>query len=109
MADKFDKPGKASPNPPGPKKGAAPSGTPSRFEQAQKLAQSRAGRKATPPGQFFQEAWAELKKTTWPDRNTLTKSTTVVLALVLATAIFVGVLDAALGRIMNPLFNVRVR
>ena len=107
MADKLNKAGK--PNPPGPKKGGAPA--PSRLAQAQKQAQamtSGSGRgKATPPKQFFEEAWVELKKTTWPTRDVLVKSTTVVLALVLATAIFVGIADTVLSRITTPLFNMR--
>lgn len=107
MADKLNKAGK--PNPPGPKKAAAPANT--RLEQAQKRAQamtSGSGRgKPTPPKQFFEEAWVELKKTTWPTREVLMKSTTVVLALVLATAIFVGIADTVLSRITTPLFNMR--
>lgn len=106
MADKLNKAGK--PNPPGPKKGAAAPN--SRLEQAQKRAQAMTsgnGRsKPTPPKQFFQEAWVELQKTTWPTREVLTKSTTVVLALVAATAVFVSVLDTILGRGAALLFNI---
>jgi preprotein translocase subunit SecE len=93
MADKPNKLGAGD----GPKKPGN-----SRLEQAQKMA---AGRKQVPPGQFFQEAWIELKKTTWPNRDTLAKSTTVVLALVLATAVYVGAIDFVLTKLTNPLFN----
>lgn len=104
MADKLTKSGK--PAPPGPKKGAAP--TNSRLEQAQKRAQAMtSGRgKATPPKQFLEEAWVELKKTTWPSREETYRSTIVVLALVVATGIFVFVADLILNRIADPLFNM---
>lgn len=104
MADKLTKSGK--PAPPGPKKGVAP--TNSRLEQAQKRAQAMtSGRgKATPPKQFLEEAWVELKKTTWPSREETYRSTIVVLALVVATGIFVFVADLILNRIADPLFNM---
>lgn len=91
--------------PAGPKKGpAAPNG---RMDEIQKRAQTMARRKPTDPGTFLREAWVELKKTSWPDRNTLIKSTTVVLALVVAVAIWVGGLDAILSRVIGPLFAPR--
>jgi len=73
--------------------------------EAQRRAQSMAKAQPTSPQQFFQEAWVELKKTSWPNRDVLTKSTSVVLALVLAVAIWVGVIDAALTKLAAPLFN----
>jgi preprotein translocase subunit SecE len=105
MADKFDKPSKVPASQNGPKKAAPASG--SRLEQAQKRAQAMAsgGRKPVSAATFFQEAWVELKKTTWPDKDTTTKSTIVVLGLVLATAVYVGGLDFILSKIMNPLFQ----
>jgi preprotein translocase subunit SecE len=95
-----DKPNKlVAGNPDGPKKPVN-----SRLEQAQKMASNR---KSVAPSQFFQEAWVELKKTTWPNKDTTAKSTTVVLGLVLATAIYVGVIDFVLTRLTSPLFNGR--
>ena len=76
-----------------------------RAAELQRRAQAMANRKPVSPQQFFQEALVELKKTTWPSRPVLTKSTTVVLALVLAVALWVGVLDAIFTRLLNPLFN----
>lgn len=76
-----------------------------RMDEVQRRAQQMANRPKTDPATFFREAWVELKKTTWPDRNVLVKSTTVVLALVVAVAIWVGGLDAILSRVMNPLFT----
>jgi preprotein translocase subunit SecE len=63
-----------------------------------------AGRNRTPTGQFFKEVWSELKKTTWPNRDTLTKSTYVVLAFIGATGVWVFVIDTLLGKIAQPLF-----
>lgn len=96
---------KNQPAPPGPRK-AQPAAD-GRMSDIQKRAQAMANRKPVPPKQFFQEAWTELKKTSWPSREVLIKSTTVVLALVIAVAIWVGVIDVVLTRISNPLFNAR--
>jgi len=100
MAKSYNAP---TPEPTGPKK-TAPTGS-SPLAQAQRRAQTMASRKPTDPAQFFREAWVELKKTTWPNREVLTKSTTVVLALVLAVAIWVGGLDYLLSQVSTPLFT----
>jgi preprotein translocase SecE subunit len=62
---------------------------------------------ATPEqvGQFIKETIGELKKTTWPDQNTLVKSTGIVLAFILLTAVWVGILDFILTRVTAPLFG----
>ncbi len=104
MADTSQSPKKGQPAPAGPKKAAPTSG---RMDDIQKRAQTMASRKAVDPGTFFREAWVELKKTSWPNRNVLTKSTTVVLALVVAVAVWVGGLDAILSHILRPLFAPR--
>ena len=70
----------------------------------QRRAQAIANRKPVSPRQFFEEAWVELKKTTWPDRETLVKSTSVVLALVLAVAIWTGAVDFIFTKIGNAVF-----
>jgi preprotein translocase subunit SecE len=77
----------------------------SRSAEIQRRAQMMAKRKPVSPQQFFQEAWVELKKTTWPTRAELTKSTSVVLALVAAVGVWVGVLDILFSRLLNPIFN----
>ncbi len=78
-----------------------------RMEEVQRRAQAMANRKPVAPKQFFEEAWIELKKTSWPSRPVLFKSTTVVLALVLAVAIWVGALDSLFTQIMGRLFNLK--
>lgn len=97
---------------PGPKKGGkpapaarAPEPPNPRLAEAQRRAQMMAKRPQTPPQQFLQEAWVELKKTSWPPRDVLIKSTSVVLALVVAVALWVGVLDSVLRPITAWLFS----
>lgn len=81
----------AKPAAPGPTKPGAPA--PARLSDVQRRAQQMANKPQVSPAQFFQEAWVELKKTTWPNRDVLTKSTSVVLALVATVAIWVGSLN----------------
>ncbi len=107
MAETYKTP---DPKPTGPKKGT-PAGKPAApartgiTAEAQRRAQSMAKAQPASPQQFFQEAWVELKKTSWPNRDVLTKSTSVVLAFVLAVAIWVGGIDALLTHLAAPLFN----
>ena len=93
---------------PGPKKSApakpAPAAPPARLSDVQRRAQQMANRPQVSPAQFFQEAWVELKKTSWPNRDVLTKSTSVVLALVAAVAIWVGGVDFVMNKIAYALF-----
>ncbi|HAH85919.1 MAG TPA: preprotein translocase subunit SecE [Armatimonadetes bacterium] len=44
-------------------------------------------------GKFLRETWIELKKTSWPNRDELQKSTLLVLAAVTAVTIWIGGLD----------------
>jgi len=43
--------------------------------------------------QFLIDTRSELRKTTWPDRNTLTKSVMIVLAFILAAAVWNVAID----------------
>jgi len=74
---------------------------------AQLQARATAARSKPPvsPQQFFQEAWVELKKTSWPSREVLTKSTSVVLAFVVAFAVWVGALQVVLGKVFGFLIG----
>ncbi len=109
MAKSYDN----NPNQPnlnGPKKSAPakPAGPAApanaRLSDVQRRAQQMANKPQASPAQFFQEAWVELKKTSWPNRDVLTKSTSVVLALVAAVAIWVGGIDALMNKIAYTLF-----
>ena len=72
-----------------------------RLAQLQARAAAAKSKPAVSPQQFFQEAWVELKKTSWPTREVLTKSTSVVLAFVVAVAVWVGVLQVILGKVFG--------
>ncbi len=93
--------------PGGPKKAApakpaaAPSG---RMSDVQRRAQQMAKKPQVSPAQFFQEAWVELKKTSWPNRDVLTKSTSVVLFLVATVAVWVGGLNYVLNIVTKSVF-----
>jgi preprotein translocase subunit SecE len=90
---------------PDPRNSNKPSDTNSRFAEIQKRAERMASKKRTRPKQFLEESWVELKKTTWPTREVLVKSTSVVLALVASVGIFVGGLDFILTRLTNSFFS----
>ena len=51
--------------------------------------------------QFLREAKFELKKVKWPTRKELLASTTMVIVLVLAIAIFLGLVDFILIKIIK--------
>jgi preprotein translocase subunit SecE len=81
-----------------------------RLAEAQRRAKALTGGAKAPrtAGEFvaglqqsLQDHWSELKKTTWPTQEVLTKSTTVVLALVVAVAIWVGAIDFTISRLEN--------
>jgi preprotein translocase SecE subunit len=65
------------------------------------------GRNRASAGQFFQEVWTELKKTTWPDRDTLAKSVYVVMAFIVTTGVWIFVISYVLGQVMAPLFRTK--
>jgi len=50
---------------------------------------------------YFQDAWSEVKKVTWPNRKELTSSTLTVLAVVVIFAVFLGVIDLLLTTIIG--------
>lgn len=77
---------------------------PAKMSDIQKRAEAMANRKPVAPGQFFKEAWVELQKTTWPTKDVLVKSTTVVLAFVGAVAVWVGAVDMIMTRVVT-VFN----
>jgi preprotein translocase subunit SecE len=51
--------------------------------------------------QFVKEAYAELKKVSWLSRKEAIASTVVVIILVVIVAIFVGVTDFVLARLIG--------
>lgn len=56
-------------------------------------------------GNFFDEIKQELKKVTWPTRDEVLESTTVVITTTLIMAAFVGVIDFSLSWIVRLLLR----
>ena len=54
---------------------------------------------------FFQDVLAEVKKVTWPSKDELKASTTVVLILLILFAAIIGLMDVALGRVVVELLT----
>jgi len=54
---------------------------------------------------FLTNVKGELKKVTWPTRNDTYGSTLVVIALVMAVAVFLWLVDSALSRIVRYLLS----
>ncbi len=50
---------------------------------------------------YFNESWAELKKVTWPTRETVIRLTLLVIAVSVAVGIYIAVLD----RFFNTLLD----
>jgi len=55
--------------------------------------------------QFMREVKNELKKVTWPSRKQTITSTGVVLVLVLIVAVFLGLVDMVLARLVRLLIS----
>ena len=53
--------------------------------------------------QFLREVQAEMGKVTWPTREELTASTSIVLAVSLALAVFIYFADLILSFVMNQI------
>jgi preprotein translocase subunit SecE len=53
--------------------------------------------------QFLVAVWAELQRVQWPDRQTLTTLTGVVLAFVLIAGGYLGLLDAIFSRVIQAI------
>ena len=51
--------------------------------------------------EFFREVKIELKKVTWPSRKETIASTVVVLITVLISAVFLGLVDFILSKIIR--------
>jgi preprotein translocase subunit SecE len=56
--------------------------------------------------QFLLEVRGEVKKVTWPSKKEAMGGTAVVLVVVLIMAIFLGLIDVLLSKIVEALLNV---
>jgi len=57
--------------------------------------------------QFLLEVRGEVKKVTWPSKKEAMGGTAVVLVVVLIMAVFLGLVDVLLSKIVEALLNVR--
>jgi preprotein translocase subunit SecE len=55
--------------------------------------------------EFLQDVKLELKKVVFPSKKEVIGSTWVVIVSVLISAVFLGIVDAALGRFMTSVFK----
>ncbi|MBT3517417.1 MAG: preprotein translocase subunit SecE [Nitrospina sp.] len=56
--------------------------------------------------QFLLEVRGEVKKVTWPSKKEAMGGTAVVLVVVLIMAVFLGLVDVLLSKIVEALLNV---
>ena len=54
---------------------------------------------------FFSDVLAEMKKTSWPDRDELLSSTMVIIVSAVLLSVVVGVSDKVLGIILRLLYG----
>jgi len=54
---------------------------------------------------FLNDAWAELKKVTWPTRKQTLMSTGVVLVVVFIVSLFLGLIDFGLAKIVKAVLG----
>ncbi len=55
---------------------------------------------------FLKEVWIELHKVAWPNWEELKASTMVVVVAVFIVAIFIGVIDYGLSRLVRLIFSL---
>ena len=56
---------------------------------------------------FLREVQVELKKTSWPTRNELTKFTIVVIVTIVVVSIYLFIVDLVFGQIAGQLFHLQ--
>ena len=55
--------------------------------------------------QYLIEAWSELKKVSWPTRQTVVNLTLIVLAVSIAVGIYIAILDGALHALLQQVLH----
>ncbi|MCX5802271.1 MAG: preprotein translocase subunit SecE [Proteobacteria bacterium] len=55
--------------------------------------------------EYFREVFLEAKKVTWPSKKDTVKGTYIVLITVIITAIFLGIVDVGLAKIIQALLR----
>lgn len=55
-------------------------------------------------GRYFKECWLELKKVSWPTRDTVVRYTWIVIVSTLVFGIVLGLVDLGIGQLMDLIF-----
>jgi len=55
--------------------------------------------------QYFQESWAELRKVSWPDRQTVINLTLIVIAVSIAVGAYIAILDSIMHWGLSQVFQ----
>lgn len=71
----------------------------SKAEKAEASKQKRKNKKENRIVRYFKETRAELRKVTWPSRQETIRLTAIVLAVTIAMAAFLGLVDYAFTRL----------
>jgi preprotein translocase subunit SecE len=55
--------------------------------------------------QYFQESWSELRKVSWPDRQTVINLTLIVIAVSILVGAYIAILDQVLHFGLSQVFK----
>ena len=69
-----------------------------------KQPQNKGGGVLAGPRRFANDVRGELRRVSWPDRDQLRQSTTVVLIIVIVLAIYVAAVDVVFQSLVRPVF-----
>ena len=75
--------------------------TPKKSGKSDKAEKKKPGKIA----KWFKDLRSEFKKVVWPSKKTVVDNTSVVLAVVVASAIIVGLLDSGFLALMDLVYN----
>ena len=53
---------------------------------------------------YFKECWLELKKVSWPTRDTFVRYTGIVIVSTIIFGIVLGIVDIGIGQLMDLIF-----
>ena len=54
---------------------------------------------------YFQESWAELRKVSWPDRQTVINLTLIVIGVSIAVGAYIVILDQVMHFALSQVFK----
>ena len=55
-------------------------------------------------GRYFKDCWLELKKVSWPTRDTVVHYTWIVIISTVVFGIILGLVDLGIGQLMDLIF-----